>query len=103
MPIHEYCYEGRKGCQDVLFLVGEDIPKEIGGRRRVVSAPVIKFRGPFSGGSIPAHVLHEPGPGQQVFEAGMDKDVKRAEKARYDKQDKERKEFIATELSGLDL
>ena len=69
----------------------------------MVSAPVIKFRGPFSGGSTPANVLHEFGPGQQVYEAGMDTDVKRAKKARYDKQDKERKEFIAKELSGLDL
>lgn len=103
MPIHEYCDDNRENCTEVLFYVGEEIPAEIEGRKRVVSAPVIKFAGPFSGGSTKSNVLHEFGPGQQVFEAGMDKDVKRAEKERYDKQDTERKKFIEKELSTLDL
>ncbi len=95
MPIHEYCYEDRKDCIEVLFYVDEKVPQVIDGKRRVVSAPAVKIVG-----ALPHHNI---GPGQQVLEAGMDKDVKRAEKARYDKQDKERKEFIAKELSGLDL
>ncbi len=33
----------------------------------------------------------------------MDKDVKRAKQERYDKQDKERTEFIEKELSTLNL
>jgi len=103
MPLHEFCNEDRKDCTEVLFMVGDEIPEEVEGKRRVVSSPVIKFRGPFSGGSTPSNVLHEFGPGQQVYEAGMDKDVKRAKKARHDKQDKERKQFIEKELSGLNL
>jgi hypothetical protein len=76
-------------------LVGDRIPNRIDGRKRVISAPAVKIAG-----ALPHHNL---APGHQVVEAGMDRDVARAKKARYDKQDKERKEFIAKELSTLDL
>jgi hypothetical protein len=95
MPVHEYCFEDRKDCVDVLFYVGEKVPPIIDGKRRVVSAPAIKIAG-----SLRHHNLE---PGIQVFEAGMDKDVKRAKQARIDKQDKERSEFISKELSGFNL
>jgi hypothetical protein len=95
VPIHEYCNDDRTLCTEVLFYVGETIPKEIAGRKRVVSAPAVKIVG-----ALPHHNL---APGSRVVEAGMDKDVARAEQARYDKQDTERKKFIADELSSFDL
>ncbi len=95
MPLHEYCYEDRKDCIEVFFFVDEQIPKIIDGKRRVVSAPAVKIVGALRHHNIDS--------GLQVFEAGMDKDVERAKKARYDKQDKERTEFITKELSGFDL
>ncbi len=61
----------------------------------MVSAPAVKIAGTLR--------HHNIDPGLQVFEAGMDKDVERAKQARYDKQDKERKEFIQTELRDLNL
>jgi hypothetical protein len=95
VPIHEYCNDDRTLCTEVLFYVGETIPTEIAGRKRVVSASAVNVVG-----TLRHHNLE---PGVQVFEAGMDKDVKRAEQARYDKQDTERKKFIEKELSTLNL
>jgi hypothetical protein len=95
MPVHEYCNDDRTLCTEMLFYVGEKIPEEIAGRKRVVSAPAVKIVG-----SLPHHNL---APGSQVVEAGMDKDVARAKQARYDKQDIERKKFIADELRSFDL
>ncbi len=103
MPIIEYCGKDRTDCEEVIYLAGEKILPKFNNKRRVVSAPTIKFRGPFSGGSTTRNVIHEAPPGQRIVEAGVEKDIKRAEKARIDKQDKERKEFIAEELRGLDL
>jgi hypothetical protein len=79
----------------MFFYVGEEIPKEVDGRNRVVSVPTVKIAG-----SLPHHNLR---PGDRVVEAGMDRDVARAKQARYDKQDTERKKFIADELSTFDL
>ncbi len=76
-------------------MVGEAIPKEIAGRKRMVSAPAVKVVG-----ALPHHHMR---PGDKVVEAGMDKDVARAKQARYDKQDTERKKFIEKELRTLDL
>ncbi len=103
MPIIEYCGKDRTDCEEVIYLAGEKVLPKFNNKRRVISSPTIKFRGPFSGGSTTKNVIHEAPPGQRVLEAGVEKDIKRAETARTDKQDKERTEFIEKELRTLDL
>lgn len=106
MPIYEYCEEGRINCEDHIYLVGDEIPQSVKGKRRYISAPTIKFVGAFSGGTAQRHISQrhvEKGSGQKVVEDGMDKDVARNAKERYDKQDKERGEFLASELESYDV
>lgn len=103
MPIIEYCGKDRTDCEEVIYLAGEKILPKHNNKRRVVSSPTIKFRGPFSGGSTSKNVIHEAPPGQMVLEEGVDKDINRAKTARLEKQDKERTKFIEKELRTLDL
>jgi hypothetical protein len=106
MPIHEYCNEERRECEEVIFLHGDEVPEVWHGKRRYISAPTIKFVGAFSGGTPQRHISQrhvEKGSGQKVVEDGMEEDVKRNAAERYKKQDKERSDFIASELESYNV
>lgn len=103
MPIHEYCNEGRVDCEDHIFLVGDDIPQSVKGKRRFISAPTIKFVGAFSGGTSQRHLSQrhvEKASGQKVVEDGMDRDVKSNARDRKRKADKVRSDHITEALES---
>lgn len=106
MPIYEYCNEGRLDCEDHIFLVGDDIPQSVNGKRRYISAPTIKFVGAFSGGTAQRHLSQrhvEKKSGQKVVEDGMDKDVKRHAREREAKADKVRSDHITEALESYGI
>jgi hypothetical protein len=109
MPQYEYCnFKGE--CFDRIFYHWSDAPQTIVEDsliyRRQFPAPTVKFVGSFSGGTPQRHISQghvEKGSGQKVVEDGMDRDVKRKKQERVDKQDRERKEFVASQLETYDV
>lgn len=104
MPIHEYLLPDGSRVEK-LFLHGESIPEEIevDGARcpKVVSRPVVKFRGSFSGGTSSKHIVHRDD--GSVVEPGREKDVQRNRQRKEEKQEEARRKHIENSLAEYAL
>lgn len=106
MPIHEYV-DQHGALHERIFLVGDEIPETIqvqaGVAYRRVSAPTIRFRGPFSAGTPRKHMVTDLGPDTEVLDDGGKRRQKELVREAQDKRDRERTKYIEDSLSTYDI
>lgn len=106
MPIREYVDESGI-LHERIYLAGEEVPRviEVEGSRAylVVSAPTIRFKGPFSGGTPKREMVTELKPGHEVLDDGGKRRMKELKEEAEAKRQEKRKKFLAEQLSTYDV
>lgn len=106
MPIREYVDE-EGTLHERIYLAGEEVPRVIeveGGRAYlIVSAPTVRFKGPFSGGTPKRHQVTELPPGHEFVDDGGARRMKEIKKEREAEKKAKRAKFIEEQLRTYDV